>query len=211
LNLPAGLREYVSSLFDLFLHIQSSPEQILDQLKPWTRTLDALESFGTADVASKPCNKGKKAIKHGPQPEPEPEMEPKVLIMPESPTPAAIAASIDIHTMWRAFGHYKHEKLLTVLTHAELTGLAVRWFAKASTVFFYVPHTNPRSSHRTVPIFLKAPSSWVKNYRSVHPSTFLTFLCAHPNLGAPKTPGYKSPRIFSTSFEQTALTISSSG
>jgi hypothetical protein len=86
-----------------------------------------------ADAAPKRRKKGKKAVQNTADPE---TME---LIMPESPTPAAIAASIDIHTIWRALDHHKQEKLLTILTHAELMGLAVRWFSKASIGLFYFP------------------------------------------------------------------------
>lgn len=131
MNLLAGYRMHVSSFFDILLLIQSYLEQILKQVIPWTYTLDELQLLVARDAAPKKRNKGKKAVKNTEA------LETKTLKMPEVPTAAAIAASIDIHTMWRVFGHYQQEKLLTILTHAELMGMAVRWFSKASIIFFF--------------------------------------------------------------------------
>jgi hypothetical protein len=104
--------------------------QILDQLKTWNRPIQELQRI------TQPSSKKSKAIMPTAASNRDNE-----IVLPAHASPGAIAANNDIQTMWRAFKYTTGTKLLNILTHAELLGLAVSWFAKVCVLPFlrYIP------------------------------------------------------------------------
>jgi hypothetical protein len=112
--------------------------QVLDPLKVWTRPINELKRI--VDIALKSSKKKVKSIE-----QPKSIEEPSNMtdiVLPNNPTPSAVAALNDIESMLRVFRLATTGKLLNILTYTELLGLSVSWFSKVRSPCCSVQRTS---------------------------------------------------------------------
>jgi len=157
----------------------SDTVQILHHLKDWSSPIETLRrAFGSiTQTASKKSKKsrGKQAISNVLTPRRE-------IVLPDNPSPEAIAAYNDIHTLWRALRHATTSNLHKILSHMELMTSAVSWFSQVS-------YCTDGLEEMVTDIFTSVmltsqslPKSWVRPCWSMY-IDFWTFCSTHMSLG----------------------------
>lgn len=97
--------------------------QILNHLKEWDGPIESLRHAFYSTTSKK--SKGKKMISNMSTAD-------RDIVLPDNPSPEAISAYNDIHTLWRALRHATSANLQNILSHTELITSSISWFAQVS-------------------------------------------------------------------------------